>query len=661
MTVQPAPSIIAVPNAVIHRRLAIAGRFLTVAIPLVVASTASAGVPLAPTHALRIPAQDCSGSGCVTRWVGATEHDGVRHVVWSQVEPIPRVHTARIDADGTITFGTIAIPIESAWADSIRGLRVRRDLLAVGSDGGVHVFRLYGHEWIKETVLFNGPLGGSEVRLTIGVDDDGVERIAVSSPSMLVTNSPFASPVQVHRRDADGWSVEAIIPANTSGGGSSGGPFASGVDVAIDGRRLIIGAPRYSTNGPLVFDGSHVQIHDLVPTGWTLAQFAQGTVWSAPATGHRVAIVGDTIVALNGEITALGNSIENGVFQPTNLQIFRTGTSPCDADWGMAECPDDGIPEGEPCGGVSSDGCNTTLPGAFVPIACGQTICGTAWADGGLRDTDWFELTLATTTTVTFTGTAAFPLRLGILNTGGVPDCALATAFLKTTTALPGATATLNATLAPGTWWLWVGPSIFDGHPCGSGTNDYVVTLRSGVASVPSDFLGTPTTLSGRGYELDAFATGDDTIVVASVWRSLHPVVNGAVAYRIRNGLVIETIPLPVPLDPDDENPTLDTATLDIAVAHRTDGLPRWLAASAPKDPAGPSIRIIDLGTPEDDPPAVIGDLNGDGIVDGADLGILLSQWGPCARGPCVADLNDDGVVDGADLGILLASWTGGG
>ena len=55
----------------------------------------------------------------------------------------------------------------------------------------------------------------------------------------------------------------------------------------------------------------------------------------------------------------------------------------------------------------------------------------------------------------------------------------------------------------------------------------------------------------------------------------------------------------------------------------------------------------------ESDNPA---DINGDGVVDGADLGSLLAAWGPCSR-PCPADLNGDGVVDGADLGMLLAGW----
>ncbi len=53
--------------------------------------------------------------------------------------------------------------------------------------------------------------------------------------------------------------------------------------------------------------------------------------------------------------------------------------------------------------------------------------------------------------------------------------------------------------------------------------------------------------------------------------------------------------------------------------------------------------------------PACPADLNDDGVVDGADLGALLSAWG--IAGSADADLNDDGVVDGADLGELLSAW----
>ena len=97
-------------------------------------------------------------------------------------------------------------------------------------------------------------------------------------------------------------------------------------------------------------------------------------------------------------------------------------------------------------------------------------------------------------------------------------------------------------------------------------------------------------------------------------------------------------------------------------------------------------ILVVDYGgeifkiVPAIDPPDIDGDgvpnscepspadLNGDAIVDGLDLGILLANWsippgspgcGGGRRGkPCPADINGDGTVDGLDLGILLASWS---
>ena len=48
------------------------------------------------------------------------------------------------------------------------------------------------------------------------------------------------------------------------------------------------------------------------------------------------------------------------------------------------------------------------------------------------------------------------------------------------------------------------------------------------------------------------------------------------------------------------------------------------------------------------------GDFNGDGLVNGADLGLLIGSWGTNGLG----DLNGDGTVDSADLGLLLALWS---
>jgi streptogramin lyase len=66
---------------------------------------------------------------------------------------------------------------------------------------------------------------------------------------------------------------------------------------------------------------------------------------------------------------------------------------------------------------------------------------------------------------------------------------------------------------------------------------------------------------------------------------------------------------------------------------------------------ASEGVNVLTVPTGPDLSPA---DLNGDGVVDGLDLGSLLAQWGTASA----ADLNGDGVVNGLDLGMLLASWT---
>ncbi len=62
------------------------------------------------------------------------------------------------------------------------------------------------------------------------------------------------------------------------------------------------------------------------------------------------------------------------------------------------------------------------------------------------------------------------------------------------------------------------------------------------------------------------------------------------------------------------------------------------------------SFSVVITATGTTSPP---GDINNDGSVNGADLAMLLSQWG----GPGSADLNSSGGVDGADLSILLSNW----
>ena len=70
-------------------------------------------------------------------------------------------------------------------------------------------------------------------------------------------------------------------------------------------------------------------------------------------------------------------------------------------------------------------------------------------------------------------------------------------------------------------------------------------------------------------------------------------------------------------------------------------------------------IAILSLAVAAPASAQCTGDLTGNGIVDGADLGTILSYWGPRTQDPTsiASDLNGDGLINGADLGVLLASW----
>jgi hypothetical protein len=74
------------------------------------------------------------------------------------------------------------------------------------------------------------------------------------------------------------------------------------------------------------------------------------------------------------------------------------------------------------------------------------------------------------------------------------------------------------------------------------------------------------------------------------------------------------------------------------------------------------SVRQFAVGIPDinmngvPDTCECIGDLDANRLVDGADLGSLLSQWGMAEPGSA-ADLDVDGQVGGTDLGHLMSRW----
>lgn len=155
------------------------------------------------------------------------------------------------------------------------------------------------------------------------------------------------------------------------------------------------------------------------------------------------------------------------------------------------DCPPDAILEDEPNCGLNDDGvpddfvnggCNGAAP-LFTPIALGQTVCGTTAVDTvtGARDTDWYELVLTEETHVIWIVTAEHGVLTGIVDNGGVPDCAEVSCFVVYGERAPCWPGPVSAVLPPGTWWFYTAPLFQDESACDSG---YTATA---VIRVPAD------------------------------------------------------------------------------------------------------------------------------------------------------------------------------
>jgi hypothetical protein len=143
--------------------------------------------------------------------------------------------------------------------------------------------------------------------------------------------------------------------------------------------------------------------------------------------------------------------------------------APCDTT-----CPGDGVFEQEPCGTDTNGGCNA-VPVAYEPITPGVPMCGTFWAAGGTRDTDWFSFSVAgTSQNVTLSVNASFGTAVGLLDKNCPPGVFT---FVTSTQPCPVET---SFCLNPGDYAAFVATSGFDGNPCDSGTNDYVALVTVG-------------------------------------------------------------------------------------------------------------------------------------------------------------------------------------
>jgi len=139
----------------------------------------------------------------------------------------------------------------------------------------------------------------------------------------------------------------------------------------------------------------------------------------------------------------------------------------------------------------------------FGSVACGETICGTVWVVDGQRDTDWFVLELAESTTVNVSIDGQMPMTIGIVNS---TNCFTATGLDPFALAPLCGSASFDVELEAGEHWVFAAPTGFGNFPCGD-YNAYRLTVSCG-----------PSCVFGPDRNDDGCVNGADLAIVIGQW-----------------------------------------------------------------------------------------------------------------------------------------------
>ena len=208
--------------------------------------------------------------------------------------------------------------------------------------------------------------------------------------------------------------------------------------------------------------------------------------------------------------------------------------------------------------------------------------------------------------------------------------------------------------------------AIDEAEPCDERLNDGCNILSGETMPIllGDVILGTTTTSSPRDtdwYSLEILETSMVRVLLESEFPAQLALQSGVCAGPLEFHSVHEALPCAGTRQIDLELAP-GTWHLIVAPGFERIGLRAYLPCALDElekgeepEPTYFGVRYLLSVLPEDITCSGDPDLDGDGMIDGSDLTLLLVEWGGTAS---EADLDCDGVVGGGDLALLLSAWS---
>jgi hypothetical protein len=190
---------------------------------------------------------------------------------------------------------------------------------------------------------------------------------------------------------------------------------------------------------------------------------------------------------VQGEPIYLAVAGRAGTWAPVTLNIDLL-PPPCDI-----QTPAGAVPESDAfCGDNANNGCNNDPPAGFDTIVPGQVRSGTLWSTTARfdKDFDWYRLSIPSAVTATISFRSQLSMTAAIFEQIDTPDGCFGFGPISATTAdwLSPCTLTTSrpGVLVPGEYFLAMTHAFNDGFECGTGYDQYWITVNTEPCDQPS-------------------------------------------------------------------------------------------------------------------------------------------------------------------------------